>query len=132
MVIARTTRENIEYVPLADRQLPEAEQTTFLLAALPNHQMLQLLPMTADIRRLPEWITIALKAGLRGWRNFRREDGSEVEFRREDGRRKTIFGVEVMNPASDATLELLPTELCTELAQAILDANRVTVDDAKN
>ena len=130
MVIARSTRENIPFVLQAERDLPPEQQTVFKIATLNHDTMLALLQMMAE-GQARKWIKVALAAGLRGWTNFRDADGNETEFRRSD-RTLTIHGIEVQRPVTDKTLDSIPSELLLELAQAIVDANQATVDDAKN
>lgn len=131
MVIARTTRETIRYVAEKERDLPEEQQTVFLLASLPNHMLLSLVELI-QAGRVKHWVEVALAAGLRGWERFSDEAGNPVAFRRDDNITRTVHGVEIKGPVSKSTLEVLPTELLIELAQAIIAANKLTNDDAKN
>jgi hypothetical protein len=130
MVVSRSTRENIPYVLLAERELPADQQTTFKLASLSHDTLLAQLQLIAE-GQVRKWVKVALAAGLRGWTNFRDADGNETEFRRSD-RTVTIHGIEITKPVTDKTLDAIPSELLLELAQAIVDANQATVDDAKN
>jgi hypothetical protein len=131
MVIARSTRERIPYVLRDERDLPPEQQTTFLLAALPNHAMLSILQMMQH-GQSKAWIEVALTAGLRGWENFNDADGNATPFRREDNQTRTLHGVEIKGPVSRGTLEVLPAGILLELAEAIVSANKLTVEDAKN
>lgn len=130
MVIARSTRENIPFVLQAERDLPPEQQTVFKIATLNHDTMLALLQMMAE-GQARKWIKVALAAGLRGWTNFRDEHGNETEFRRSD-RTVTIHGIEVAKPVSDKTLDAIPADILLELAQAVIECNQVSVDDAKN
>jgi hypothetical protein len=131
MVIARSTRERIPYVLEAERQLPPEQQTTFYLAVLPNWMMLNLLQLMQEAKH-DRWVLLALTAGLRGWDNFRDEDGHETPFVRETRRRRNVAGVDVPDPVAEASLNALPSSLLFELANAIVSANQLTGDDAKN
>lgn len=132
MVIARSTRENIPYVCDAERGLPPEQQTTFLLATLPNHLMLSLLELMQR-GETKAWVEVALTAGLRGWENFPDEHGKQTPFRRDDAaRRRTLHGIEIAGPVPAATLEVIPANLLLELATAVIKANQITGDDAKN
>lgn len=131
MVIARTVRENIRYVAEKERDLPAEQQTVFLLASLPNHILLALLEMIAA-NQTKKWVEVALTAGLRGWERFADDQGNEAPFRRDVNVTRSIHGVEVKGPVSKSTIELLPTDLLIELANAIVSQNQLTNDDAKN
>jgi hypothetical protein len=131
MVIARSTRENIRYVLESERELAADKQSVFLIATLPNKMMLAILQLIS--RAEPQkWIELALRAGLRGWDNFPDEDGKPTPFAREEGKTRAVHGVEVKNPVKDEALELLPPSILLELANAILSANQIQDDDAKN
>lgn len=63
-----------------------------------------------------------LNYGLLGWTDFRRADGTEVTFKREDNGKRTL---------TPEMLDLL--QPCgTELANAILDRTKFTEEHAKN
>lgn len=137
MAIARS-KENWSYTLRADLALPPERRTQFHLRRLPNKAMTALQNLatystkSSDITvatGTQKWV--ALKAGLEGWSNFLMPDGSEAPFRRTEGPR-TVHGVEVLNPVSDETLELLSFEDAMELADAIVTGNTLTQDDAKN
>lgn len=109
----------LPYVPRADRGLPPEEQTTFLLRPLSMREVLLLgasaetgTPFAVNLR------TLAI--GLRGWRNLRRPDGAQVEFRREAA------------AADDAQpyLDVLDDPVVRELAGAIVDCAGVARADA--
>lgn len=130
MVVSRSTRENIPYVLQAERDLSAEQQTTFKLASLSHDTLLAILQLISE-GQPRKWVKVALAAGLRGWSNFRDADGNETEFRRSE-RSVTMHGVEISKPVTDKTLDAIPTELLLELAQAVVEANQATVDDAKN
>lgn len=64
----------------------------------------------------------ALNYGLVGWSNFKREDGSEVMFRREDNGKRLI--------TKETLDQIQPWAI--ELANAILDRTRFVEEQAKN
>lgn len=131
MAIARSTRERIPFVLTAERQLPPEQQTTWYLAVLPNWMMLNLLQLMQEGKH-DRWMLLALTAGLRGWDNFRDENGLDVPFTRETRRRRNVAGVDVPDPVSEASLNAIPSELLVELSQAVVAVNQLTDDDAKN
>lgn len=128
MVIARSTRELIRYIPESDRSLPADQQTTFLLAVLPNHVMLHILEMVE--RRDRGLREIVLRAGIRGWENFKDPDGRDTPFALE--RDQNLHGIKFAELASRATIEFIPTALLEELVHVIIKQNQVTSNDAKN
>ena len=65
----------------------------------------------------------ALNYGLIGWENFRREDGSEVVFRRVDEGKRQVLPKEMLD---------LVQPWAIELANAIFERTRFTEDHAKN
>lgn len=131
MVIARSTRENIPFILERERELPPEQQTTFFLATLPHHVVLQLLELGGQ-NRTRDYIELAMRAGLRGWKQFPDEKGNETPFRREENKTVTIHGAEVKGPVTPATLAVIPVDIVMELVQAIVRENRITDDDAKN
>lgn len=130
MVISRTTRENIPYVLKSERGLPPEQQTTFLLATISNDLMLSLMEMGQKDQTKAS-IELALRAGLRGWKNFPDQNGHETPFERDSGN-AIVHGVQVRNPVSKATLELVPTSILMELGTAIVQVNQLDADEAKN
>lgn len=131
MAIARSTRERIPFVLTAERQLPPEQQTTWYLAVLPNWMMLNLLQLMQEGKH-DRWMLLALTAGLRGWDNFRDENGLDVLFTRETRRRRNVAGVDVPDPVSEASLNAIPSELLVELSQAVVAVNQLTDAEAKN
>lgn len=130
MAIARSTRESIPFVLVAERSLPPEQQTTFHLAPLPHHLLTSILDLMAKNEN-GKWIELAIAAGLRGWDNFPDETGAATPFTFEPGPR-TIAGVLVKRPVAAETLDRIPSSLLVELAKAIVDENRLTEADAKN
>lgn len=130
MVVSRNKHEQAEYVLRSEREAETAERTVFKISALSNKQMLALAKLGEDGNG-HHAVEVAVRAGLRGWRNFLNQDGAETEFRR-DTRRVVLHGVEVDQPVSDATFECIPTSILLELSKAITDFNQVDADAAKN
>lgn len=130
MVVSRSTRENIPYVLRSERDLPPEQRTTFLLASL-SHDMLLAIVQMMQHGETRQWVKVALAAGLRGWNNFRDENGNETPFARSE-KTQVIHGVEIRKPVANQTLDLIPAELLLELAEAVVEANKATSEDAKN
>lgn len=70
-----------------------------------------------------------VRFGLRGWRNFRKRDGSEVEFKTVS---KGIQGLGPRSVISDECLRLFAPEWISELADAIRKAQRLDAEQEKN
>lgn len=131
MVIARSTRENIPYIIESERDLKPEEQTVFKIAVLPNHIMLVLMEYQ-QAGKQKQLVELALTAGLRGWDNFPDEGGAETPFAREEGRSRLVHGVKVKDPVKVETLEVIPGSLLVELTNAVIGANQIALDEAKN
>lgn len=61
----------------------------------------------------------ACRAGLRGWRNFKDENGKDIIFKLEDG---YLFD-KSMKLVSKETIDKMPFDLVIELGRAIVDKN---------
>lgn len=126
MAIALHPDDITEYVSKDDRELPAEQRTVFLLRPIPAiafarlTRKLEAMNSGNDPELLAQAIEATLKAGLCGWRNFRRATGDEVEFASEAG------------VATDTTLAALPFRLAEELFVAILAENKVGGTSAGN
>jgi hypothetical protein len=69
-----------------------------------------------------------LRAGLRGWDNFKDKNGNLIPFEtntnRSSGRAKEV--------PTDKTLEFLPTVIAKELANIIYNQNKLDDGERKN
>lgn len=137
MVVARSTSETFDYVIEAERGLPPDDQTHFHLRHLPASvgmalDNLQSASVTSQISiRLGDQQVLVLRAGLAGWTNLKKADGTEVEFKQDAGVRN-VFGVEVTRPAAKEMVDVLPLEVAQELAVAIRQGNTLTKADVGN
>ena len=137
MVVARSVNETFQYVCHSDRQLPQDQQTTFILRRLPAtvgmaldnlHEATQTGQVTL---RVGDQRIVTLQAGLAGWTNFNDAQGAPIEFKHEHGVR-SVYGITVKNPAKVEMIDYLPEEIGEELARAIVEGNQLSEDDAKN
>lgn len=129
MVIARSVKEVVEYVLVADRAAI-GPRTTFHIRRLPNLTMLRLVELvTHGETRLSH--ELAVRGGVVGWDGLVDEHGQVVACARSGGR-ELLSGVEVDQPLTMASFDVLPMSALAELAKAVLDANTLTSDDAKN
>lgn len=70
----------------------------------------------------------AVRAGLRGWRNFKDRDGGDIPFNTVMGN----FSGKTILLVSDDSLARLPTWLRNEIGQRVLDANELRTEQEKN
>ena len=66
--------------------------------------------------------------GLGGWERFRDDDGNDIAFKTV---KRMVGGVEYPAIHTDA-LKLIPVPVQFELSMAIINANRLTKEEAKN
>lgn len=123
MPIALDPRQEFDYVLQCDRALPVDQQTVFVLRGLTVAEEARIedsLAVLADggvSMRSGEQKLQILRMGLRGWRNFRRADGTEVPFQKVNGHPGHV---------TDASLDFLAPEWRTELANAITERGKLT------
>ena len=75
---------------------------------------------------------VALRRGLRGWRNFSFSDGTEAPFKtnlisKRRGKERTTEP-----EPTDETLGMIPSPIRTELMNAITEGNRVSEEEKGN
>lgn len=140
MVVALTPGETWDYVLEEDRERPEDERTTFLLATLDYEAHREIHDKALGTTRggISEGsleirqgsaIDKILRCGLRGWRNFKDTDGHDVEFKTETVH--VFAGKKRIQPTTE-TLGRLSQQWCVELAEAIQRNNRVEVAERGN
>jgi len=69
-----------------------------------------------------------VKFGLKGFKNFKQANGSEVAFKTE----KKVLGNIEYDVVSDDTLKFIPRMAITELAKKIAEENVITEAEEKN
>lgn len=136
MAIALDPNRTFDYVLKCERALPREQQTTFHIRPLTAMEMRHLKNAAVSIDQLTQqarsylgdlrWL--ALKAGLVGWTNFKRADGTDVLCEKT---RQNVLGRNT-ECVTDACLDLLQDEWRDELAEAVQEFNTLTRDDAKN
>lgn len=123
-MIALSPHEQYEYVLKAERDI--ADPTVFILKPLTMQQTREIedeigMSLTGTGFKAGTVNYLALKYGLRGWKNLKYRDGTDVPF--------------VTNPdgtASDETIEKLDAVTRSELAGEIWTSSHLTEDDRKN
>jgi hypothetical protein len=127
MPIAIDPGKTWDYVLKCDRELPEEQRTVFSLRVLTAKQLAELedRAVRSDPAGNLEYRTGTstlqiLKMGVTGWKNFRGADGSEIQFRENNG-----------NPR-DENWDLLRPEWRRELANAVTEQNRLSEEERKN
>jgi len=131
MATAVSRSETTAYVLRADREKPINEQTTFHLCKLSASIMFGIANLKASGMREGDVAEVIVKASLRGWTNFLDAHGQAVKFETHAGR-KTIRGVDILEPPTDMTLEYVSFADVQELAMEALAQNTLTRDDVKN
>lgn len=130
MLFAVSANQTFEYV--IEREKDVENPTVFVLRSLTAGELAAIEDKVTQLHQTDgEEMTVsiftgrqsimALRAGLRGWRNFCFENGSEVPFKSDKK------GVPV-----EETLDCIPVEVRQELANEILSKTRVKEDEAKN
>lgn len=137
MVVSINVDESFPYVIKAERDLPQEQQTVFLLRPLPASVGMALdnlheASSSGQVTlRVGDQRVVTLRAGLVGWRNLNDAKGNPVEFSALHGERP-VMGIVVKNPARPEMVDLLPEVVAEELATAIRTFSSFTKDDAKN
>lgn len=130
MPIALDPKATFEYVLEDDRSLPEDEHTVFTLRGLTVAEeakvadsMISSIPGQEELafRSGTHQLTV-LRHGLRGWRGFRKADGSSVAFETTSGNPKSV---------TDTCLDRLLPKYRTELVNAILERGSVSVEEGE-
>jgi len=124
MAIAVDPHRSVRYVLKEDRELPEDQQTVFLLRALSARELAQVedgmsvVTPGGDVRIATGSQSLrTLDLGLTGWENFLTPDGKLVPF---DGNAKA------------SNWDYLRPSWRRELSNAILDQTRLTEAERKN
>lgn len=126
MVVARSSREVFDFIPLSDRDLPAAQQTVFHLRRFPTHIAIR----ARSLRESDDLVELVLRAGIAGWSNFLDKDGKPVECKHQ--KNVKIAGHTIEEALEKDLLEWLNQDLATELLDAIRTGNTLSDDDAKN
>ena len=121
-----------DYVLREERELPPEKRTVWRLGSLAFRDLEEIVGRAVGVGAGGE-VTVTsnpmvqarriLNRGLRGWSNFKRPDGSDVQFRsvEENGRR--ILPEEVLDAV---------TLFAIELANAITEGAKLTEEQRKN
>jgi len=132
MAIAVDMKTVIRHVLERDRVLPADQQTTFLLGIVPARDKAQLADKILArheggfIELRQETVNLGmLRAGLRGWENFKDRAGNVLEF-------KTLSGGNGHAVPTDEMLDLIRDADRTELVSVITKATELSEDDQKN
>lgn len=136
MAIGINPKKPARYVLKADRGLPEAQQTVFLLRPLSFDQRTSLASCELfrqegdapkDAVRSAREIMDILRFGLAGWERFCDEAGDLIAY---ESSRSLALGIEG-DYVTTETLSALDPEDAMEVALAVLAHSRLTGDDRK-
>ena len=135
MVIALTPGHEWDYICKCDRELPEEEQTVWRLRTLTEEQYRQLVDKltttdqeSGELRfNLGSHIYRAVRYGLVGVKNFRDENGKEIELVTTQRGPKPEHAV-----VRDEFIAKIPPQVRHELADAIVERNKLAHSEAKN
>lgn len=116
MVLSINPRETFEYVLPEDKDLPEEQRVTWILSGLSMLQWARVM----DARTPGAMALLTLRMGLRGWRNFRDENGAEIPFELSRGQPRQV---------TDECLERVPLEVCMALSKQIQSRGEVSVSE---
>lgn len=131
MPIAIDPRQTWDYILKDERE--SADPTVFTLGALSVGDEAALQDKLAVVRDGATTFATGthtldvLRRGLRGWRSFRFSDGRDVPFATDRGQMRN--GVAA---PTDETLGYLTPDVRKELAEAIIERNRVSESERKN
>jgi hypothetical protein len=136
MAVARTKREPVDYVLLADRELPQEERTVWKLRPLSaveradiDDHMGSIDPETGTfVAHTGTMILKALVVGLVGVDNLLDEDGGVVEFSDYPKPKRTGKGISSVK-TNWPFLDLLDADIRRELAGEIMQGSFLTSDD---
>ena len=133
MPIALDPKATFEYVLTDDRALPEDQRTVFVLRGLTVGEearvadaMIASIPGQEELafRSGTHQLTV-LRYGLRGWRNFKYADGTDVEWEDlNEGR-----DAEDRNRILDRNLNKIPPEIRSEIAEQIRGESTLGEDE---
>lgn len=123
MPIARNMNVTRDFILKNEKDSPPDKQTVFIVGAMAGWLQAALNDRVASTFKQGDETVIRdiLRAGLKGWRNFRDEHGAEVQFKlNRDGQ------------PSDESLSILDMGSSVEIAMEIMGFNKLAGDELKN
>ena len=135
-MIIVTPGSSRRYVLQDERDLPESEQSVFLLRALTLAQIMKIEDAAASVSPGDNTVNIrsgsskvvALEQGLEGWENVRDANGNQIKFK---GTKKKVKGETVIQPDME-TLSLIPPKYRNELAEEITNGSQLDEETEGN
>lgn len=123
MAIAVDPNRTFDYVLTEDRSLPAEQQTVFKLKVLSARELARLEDSVSVMDKNGNWqvkvgtkVLEILSCGLKGWANFKHQNGNLVIF----------------SGASEDSFDRLRPEWRRELADAITEQANLSEDEIKN
>ena len=133
MIALDPVKDEIEFICKADLDLPDEEQTRWILKPLSAKEHAMLDDHTGTVGEDGQYIVtigkkqlVALNLGLKDVFNFNDSEGKPVKLSRS---KKKIGGI---NALEDSFLMRVPKEVRVEIAQAIMAESEVEEEEAKN
>lgn len=124
MAIAIDPNQLQPYVCEPDRELPESEQTTFMLRPLATQDHSAVFPIVVRLQKKdtmePRDIMDLLLLGLAGWSNLRDADGEEIEF--ETGSNLVQITGKRRSTVKLSLLDCIPAGFRLEIAMQVLNS----------
>lgn len=139
-IIGISKFETSDYISSGDPARSEAEGATiFILGSLDVDSRAQIQDNTVsyeadesgkmNMRLAPAArMLMAVRLGLRGWRNFKDENGNDILFETVD----RVINGKLSKVVSDKALGHLPSSLIIELGNQIIEKNTLNGDITKN
>lgn len=125
--------ETADFISQFDEAKTEEEgATVFVLGVLDSNVLAHIGDATTNVINMKFEASRAaymtVQFGLRGWRNFKDEDGGDIPFKTV----KTTVGGREYQTVSPKTMDNLPPQIIGELANKIRETNTLTKDEVKN
>ncbi len=124
MVIAIDPSALVPWVRPSERDIPEAERSTFYFRPLSSTELRAMVIAEGA----PGVMWDSFLSSFAGWKNVKKADGTEVPFGTES---RKIMGV-MRDVATDATLSNLKAGDLKALLNGFTEVNGLSGDDRKN
>lgn len=104
-----------------------AEKTIWKISALSNRVKSHVTALCSDTQSF-DGILAAVSFGLKGFENFKKQDGSEIQFLTKD---RNING-KIYPVVDESIIELIPFPILLEIGAEILNCSKMSEEEEKN